>query len=185
MSTDCLTVVWNTDLFWQNRASVDGAVSRQSVSSSVEANVVMLASVFHSVLWQRCLSDMLVTHPACTVRYCYAQRFSIEESGPTWCNRWKYCWLNLNKNWKLTKLTLKYWFILQSRILDCNSCYWFADSEIARHLRDEVERIQRQQQSLNELYQEYGRKGQELKNEKRVCSAQCFFSQVFYYARPM
>jgi len=45
-----------------------------------------------------------------------------------------------------------------------------AGSEIAKHLRDEVERIQRQQQNLYELYQEYGKKGQELKKEKLVCS---------------
>jgi len=52
---------------------------------------------------------------------------------------------------------------------NCNSCCWFADSEIAKQLRDEVEQIQRQQQNLYELYQEYCKKGQELKKEKLVC----------------
>lgn len=54
-------------------------------------------------------------------------------------------------------------------VLHC-SCYLFADSEIAKHLRDEIEQIQQQQKNQYELYQEYCRKGQELKKEKLVCS---------------
>ena len=47
-----------------------------------------------------------------------------------------------------------------------------ADSEIAKQLRDEADRVLRQQKNLHELYQEYCRKGQELKKEKLVCCSE-------------